>query len=170
YESAGQGRLTSRWFRRIIRFALDNLQINAVDPIPEAVRQHVRLISAREALWKVHWPEAGASFSELQAARTPAHIRLIFDELFFVELGLELKRRAQKTRTGVAFRLDDQAREAIKKILPFHPTAAQKRALKEIASDMEKPFPMRRLLQGDVGSGKTIVAFEAAIIAIENGY
>jgi ATP-dependent DNA helicase RecG len=61
-------------------------------------------------------------------------------------------------------------RAAIKKILPFHPTGAQKRVLKEIASDMEKPFPMRRLLQGDVGSGKTIVAFEAAIIAIENGY
>ena len=75
-----------------------------------------------------------------------------------------------KAQTGIAFRLDDRARAAIKKILPFHPTSAQKRVLKEIASDMEKPFPMRRLLQGDVGSGKTIVAFEAAIIAIENGY
>jgi len=61
-------------------------------------------------------------------------------------------------------------REAIKKILPFHPTAAQKRVLKEIATDMQTPHPMRRLLQGDVGSGKTIVAFQAAIIAIENGY
>ena len=70
----------------------------------------------------------------------------------------------------MAFQLNEQAREAIKKILPFHPTAAQKKALKEIAADMEKPAPMRRLLQGDVGSGKTIVAFEAAIIAIENGY
>ena len=118
----------------------------------------------------MHWPDAGESFSDLQESRTPAHIRLIFEELFFIELGLELKRREQKTRTGVAFRLDDRVREAIKKILPFHPTAAQKRALKEIAADMEKPFPMRRLLQGDVGSGKTIVAFEAAIIAIENGY
>jgi ATP-dependent DNA helicase RecG len=94
---------------------------------------------------------------------------MIFDELFFVELGLELKRREQKAQTGIAFRLDDRARAAIKKILPFHPTAAQKRVLKEIAEDMEKPYPMRRLLQGDVGSGKTIVGFEAAIIAIENG-
>ena len=94
---------------------------------------------------------------------------MIFDELFFVELGLELKRREQKAQTGIAFRLDDRARAAIKKILPFHPTAAQKRVLKEIAADMEKPYPMRRLLQGDVGSGKTIVGFEAAIIAIENG-
>jgi len=107
---------------------------------------------------------------ELQSFRTPAHIRLIFEELFFIELGLELKRREQKAQTGIAFRLNDGVREAIKKILPFHPTGAQKRALKEIASDMEKPFPMRRLLQGDVGSGKTLVAFEAAIIAIENRY
>src|SRR5262249_53309418 len=170
YESAGQGRLTCRWFRRIIRFAIENLQIGGVDPIPQAVRQRVGLIAPRQALWKVHWPDAGENFADLQEARTPAHIRLIFGELFFIELGLELKRREQKTRTGVAFRLDDRVREAIKKILPFHPTAAQKRTLKEIASDMEKPFPMRRLLQGDVGSGKTIVAFEAAIIAIENGY
>src|ERR1700752_4198852 len=75
-----------------------------------------------------------------------------------------------KAQTGIAFRLDERVREAIKNILPFHPTGAQKRVLKEIASDMEKPFPMRRLLQGVVGSGKTIVAFEAAIIAMENGY
>jgi ATP-dependent DNA helicase RecG len=127
------------------------------------------LISPRAALWNVHWPEPGESFEALQTSRTPAHIRMIFDELFFVELGLELKRRQQKAQTGIAFRLDDRVRAAIKKILPFHPTAAQKRVLKEIAADMEKPYPMRRLLQGDVGSGKTIVAFEAAIIAIENG-
>ena len=90
--------------------------------------------------------------------------------MFLLELGLELKRRQQKTQTGIPFRLNESVRNAIKKILPFHPTTAQKRVLKEIASDMEKPFPMRRLLQGDVGSGKTIVAFEAAIIAMENGF
>ena len=170
YESTGQGKLTPRWFRRIIRFALENLNLDLPDPIPAAVRAHLNLVSPREALWKVHWPEAGESFADLQSSRTPGHIRLIFDELFFVELGLELKRREQKAKTGVAFRLDNSVREAIKKILPFHPTGAQKRALKEIAGDMQTPFPMRRLLQGDVGSGKTIVAFEAAIIAIENGY
>jgi ATP-dependent DNA helicase RecG len=163
------GRLTPRWFRRAIRTALDNLTPDLPDPIPAAVRSHLGLISPRAALWNVHWPEPGESFEALQSSRTPAHIRMIFDELFFVELGLELKRREQKAQTGIAFRLDDRARAAIKKILPFHPTAAQKRVLKEIAADMEKPCPMRRLLQGDVGSGKTIVGFEAAIIAIENG-
>jgi ATP-dependent DNA helicase RecG len=163
------GRLTPRWFRKTIRTALDNLTSDLPDPIPAAVRSHLGLISPRAALWNVHWPEPGESFEALQSSRTPAHIRMIFDELFFVELGMELKRRQQKAQTGIAFRLDDRARAAIKKILPFHPTAAQKRVLKEIAADMEKPYPMRRLLQGDVGSGKTIVAFEAAIIAIENG-
>ena len=162
------GRLTPRWFRRIIHTALDNLTPDLPEPIPAAVRSHLGLISPRAALWNVHWPEPGESLEQLQSSRTPAHIRMIFDELFFVELGLELKRRQQKAQTGIAFRLDDRARAAIKKILPFHPTAAQKRVLKEIAADMEKPYPMRRLLQGDVGSGKTIVAFEAAIIAIEN--
>src|SRR5579863_1173243 len=170
YESAGQGRLTPRWFRRAIRTALDNLTPELPEPIPAAVRAHLGLISPRAALWNVHWPEPGESFNDLQSFRTPAHIRMIFDELFFVELGLELKRREQKAQTGIAFRLDGRVRAAIKKILPFHPTAAQKRVLKEIAADMEKPYPMRRLLQGDVGSGKTIVGFEAAIIAIENGY
>jgi ATP-dependent DNA helicase RecG len=170
YESTGQGRLTPRWFRRIIRWTLDNLNPDIPDPIPAAVREHIGLIPMREALLKAHWPDAGESFTDLQSSRTQAHIRMIFDELFFIELGLELKRREQKARTGIEFQLSEKVREAIKKILPFHPTAAQKRVLKEIATDMRTPSPMRRLLQGDVGSGKTIVAFQAAIIAIENGY
>jgi ATP-dependent DNA helicase RecG len=164
------GRVTPRWFRRIIHTALDSLTPEFPDPIPAAVRSHLGLISPRAALWNVHWPEPGESLADLQSSRTPAHIRMIFDELFFVELGLELKRQQLKAQTGIAFKLDDRVRSAIKKILPFHPTAAQKRVLKEIAADMEKPYPMRRLLQGEVGSGKTIVSFEAAIIAIENGY
>ncbi len=170
YESAGQGRLTPRWFRRVIRGLLEQLPPDATDPIPAAVRSRLALVRNREAMWKVHWPDAGESFDALQSARTPAHIRLIFEELFFLELGLELKRREQKAQTGIPFALTNAVRAAIKKILPFHPTAAQKRALKEIAADMEKASPMRRLLQGDVGSGKTIVAFEAAVIAMENGH
>jgi ATP-dependent DNA helicase RecG len=169
YESVGQGKLTPRWFRRAIRTALDNLTPDLPETIPAIVRSRMGLVSPRSALWNVHWPEPGESLQDLQSSRTPAHIRLIFDELFFVELGLELKRRQQKAETGIAFHLDDRVRAAIKRILPFHPTAAQKKVLKEIAGDMQKPYPMRRLLQGDVGSGKTIVGFEAAIIAIENG-
>jgi ATP-dependent DNA helicase RecG len=170
YESTGQGKLSPRWFRRIIRWTLENLNPNQPDAVPAVVRGHLKLLSPLEALWKVHWPDAGESFTDLQSSRTQAHIRMIFDELFFIELGLELKRREQKAQTGIAFRLEPGIREAIKKILPFHPTTAQKQVLKEIATDMQGTSPMRRLLQGDVGSGKTIVAFQAAIIAIENGY
>jgi len=170
YESAGQGKVSARWFRKVIHTALEELTPEITEAIPAAVRERLALLSPREALWRVHWPEPGESFEDLQSSRTPAHIRLIFEELFFTELGLELKRRQQKTKTGIAFKLDDRVRQAIKKILPFHPTAAQKRVLKEIADDMQQAHPMRRLLQGDVGSGKTIVGFQAAIIAIENGY
>ena len=106
----------------------------------------------------------------MQSFSTPAHRRLIFEEFFFLELGLELKRRRMKERIGVAFATNDKVREAIREVLPFHPTAAQKRALGEIVTDMRAPHPMRRLLQGDVGSGKTIVAFQAMLVAMENGY
>ena len=108
--------------------------------------------------------------ADLQAARTPAHRRLIFEELWYLELGLELKRRRMRERIGTKFETGAAVREAIKQVLPFHPTAAQKRVLGEIVADMCKPQPMRRLLQGDVGSGKTIVAMQAALVAIENGY
>jgi ATP-dependent DNA helicase RecG len=170
YESAGNGRLTARWFRRVIHGMLEALDQNVFDAIPAAVRGRMGLIERRRAFWQAHWPEVGESLANLQAARTPAHIRLIFEELFFLELGLELKRRKMRSQTGIAFEINDRIRDAVKRILPFHPTAAQKRVLKEIASDMAEPAPMRRLLQGDVGSGKTIVALEAAVIAMENGY
>ncbi len=75
-----------------------------------------------------------------------------------------------KERKGIAFATNDKVREAIREVLPFHPTTAQKRALAEIVTDMRAPSPMRRLLQGDVGSGKTIVAFQAMLVAMENGY
>ncbi|MGE5205913.1 MAG: ATP-dependent DNA helicase RecG [Chlamydiota bacterium] len=168
YESAANGKLTSRWFRRLIHSVLEGLP-ELPESIPAGICQRLQLIPRQQAFWQAHWPEAGESLADLQAARTPAHRRLIFEELFFLELGLELKRRRQRTHTGIAFELNDRVRQAIKRILPFHPTAAQKKVLKEIATDMQQRFPMRRLLQGDVGSGKTIVALEAAIIAIENG-
>jgi len=170
YETAGHGKLTSRWFRRVIHGVLEDLAPEIPDGIPPALRERLHLAPRREAFWHVHWPDPGESFADLQNARTPAHARLIFEELFFLELGLELKRRRMKAQTGIAFEISDRVRQTIKKVLPFHPTAAQKKVLKEIADDMRQPSPMRRLLQGDVGSGKTIVALQAAIIAIENGY
>ncbi len=170
YESAGKGKLTARWFRRIIHGMLDNLDQDLPDAIPAVVRGQMGLIDRKSAFWQAHWPEVGESPVNLQAARTPALFRLIFEELFFIELGQELKRRKMRAQSGVSFQINDKVRAAVKRILPFHPTNAQKKVLKEIVDDMKQPAPMRRLLQGDVGSGKTIVAFEAAVIAIENGY
>ena len=122
------------------------------------------------AVREAHFPGPDADLRLLNAFRSPAQFRLIFEEFFWLECGLALKRAKARTLPGIAFELSNRAREQIKAMLPFKPTAAQKRVLKEIAEDMAAPHPMNRLLQGDVGSGKTIVAAEAAVIAIENGY
>ncbi|MEI9813756.1 MAG: DEAD/DEAH box helicase [Acidobacteriota bacterium] len=106
----------------------------------------------------------------LNSFRSQAQFRMIFEEFFWLECGLELKRAKARLDPGVGFELTDRVRDRIKQMLPFKPTGAQKRVLGEIAQDMAAPHPMYRLLQGDVGSGKTLVAAEAAIIAIENGY
>jgi ATP-dependent DNA helicase RecG len=118
----------------------------------------------------VHFPPANESLELLNSFRSPAHVRMIFEEFFFFQLGIAARRKEERAQVGIPLRVrDDKIRAAIKRILPFKPTGAQKRVLAEIAGNLEGPSPMNRLLEGDVGSGKTIVAFEAAVIAIENG-
>ena len=168
YEAAGP--VTSRVLRRLVFEALRRLASPLPDPLPAALRQRHGWPDRRTALEQAHFPEADTDLRQLEAFRTLAQQRLIYEEFFFLQLGLALQRRRIQRAPGIPFALNDAIREAIKKILPFHPTAAQKRVLKDIADDIQKPAPMNRLLQGDVGSGKTIVAFEAAIIAMENGY
>ena len=166
-------KLTSRWLRRVMWTIFRELKesgARAEETLPQALCERLGLPSRMEALEAIHFPAAGTSMTELMSARTPAHRRLIFEELWYLELGLELKRRRLREREGTAFVTNDQVRAALKQVLPFKPTAAQKRVLGEIVEDMRAPRPMRRLLQGDVGSGKTIVALEAALVAIENGY
>jgi ATP-dependent DNA helicase RecG len=198
YESLGGttawgAKLGSKWLRRVIWSLFEELKTGGssdlhptlrdesakdgaselrglVETLPEALLGRLKMPGRLAALKAVHFPEAGTPMTELMSAATPAHRRLIFEELFYLELGLELKRRRMREREGTAFVTNVKVREAIKQVLPFHPTAAQKRVLGEIASDMRRPQPMRRLLQGDVGSGKTIVAMQAALVAIENGY
>ena len=171
--TAWGAKLTSRWLRRVVWGLLEELDgagNRVPETLPAAMLERLGLPGRLEALRAVHFPEAGTPIAELISAATPAHKRLIFEELFYLELGLELKRRRLRERQGTAFVTDEGVRKALKQILPFHPTAAQKRVLGEIVADMRKPQPMRRLLQGDVGSGKTIVAMQAALVAIENGY
>src|ERR1700722_4487481 len=179
--TAWGAKLGSKWLRRVIWSLFDELEkqvsesaesVEAAieETLPIALRHRLKFPMRLAALKAVHFPEAGTPMTELMSSGTPAHRRLIFEELFYLELGLELKRRRMREREGTAFATNASVRQAIKQVLPFHPTTAQKRVLGEIAEDMRKPRPMRRLLQGDVGSGKTIVAMQAALVAIENGY
>src|SRR6202453_1834114 len=169
-ESLGGSRLASRWQRRVIFNLLESMRGAVPECLPQSMLRRLDLPDRETALREVHFPPEGTPLDELQGFSTPAHRRLIFEELFYLELGLELKRRRMKERMGVAFATNEKVREAIREVLPFHPTGAQKRALAEIVTDMRAPSPMRRLLQGDVGSGKTIVAFQAMLVAMENGF
>jgi ATP-dependent DNA helicase RecG len=169
YETLGN-KLTSRWQRRVIYRLLEDLKGRIPETLPQAICRRLDLPSREDALRWAHFPEAGTPMSQLQGWATPAQKRLIFEELFFLELGLELKRKKFRQRQGIPFETNAEVRSALRQVLPFHPTKAQKTALGEIVADMRAPEPMRRLLQGDVGSGKTIVALQAMLVAIENGY
>jgi len=168
YESIAT--LGPRVLRRLMWAALEGLDGQIPDRLPATVAQKNRLLDRATAVRQTHFPPGEQDLDKLCAFRTPAQVRLIFEEFFSVGAGLALKRRKAKSVAGVEFRVKDSARQAIRKILPFHPTSAQKRVLKEIVDDMCSVHPMNRLLQGDVGSGKTIVAIQAAILAMENGY
>ena len=167
YEAAGK--VSTRVFRSLLDRILKNVELPP-DELPASVREHIQLPDLPSAIREVHIPPAGTSIQLLNEFRTPAQIRLIFDEFFWLECGLALKKCRSRQLPGIAFQVTERAREQIKKLLPFKPTRAQRRVMQEIANDMKASRPMNRLLQGDVGSGKTIVAAQAATIAIENGY
>jgi ATP-dependent DNA helicase RecG len=163
------GKITTRVFRVLLDRILREIP-TLPDPVPEHILGRLKLPNRSAAVRDLHFPPHDADLRLLNAFRSPAQYRLIFEEFFWLECGLELKRAKARLHPGIAFSLSDRARERIKEMLPFKPTGAQKRVLGEIAHDMAEPHPMYRMLQGDVGSGKTLVAAEAAIIAIENGY
>jgi ATP-dependent DNA helicase RecG len=168
YEAIGS--FGSRAIRRAMYAAVQLIDPKMPDLLPEALRARLGYPSRAEALIHTHFPEPGENLEALNTFRSPAQQRLIFEELFLYQLSLALDRQVTRRENAIAFRVrEDTVREALKRILPFKPTTAQKRVLAEIAADLEKPAPMNRLLQGDVGSGKTIIALQAAVIAIENG-
>ena len=168
YEAIGG--ISSRMLRRVIYGILRDVGSQIPETLPDEIRGRYALPPRREALMYVHFPPANEDLELLNSFRSPAHVRMIFEEFFFFQLGIAARRKEERAQAGISLRVrDDRIRTAIKRILPFKPTNAQKRVLAEIAGDLEGPSPMNRLLEGDVGSGKTIVAFEAAVIAIENG-
>jgi ATP-dependent DNA helicase RecG len=167
YEAVSK--LTTRILRVFTNRILQEVA-SVEDPLPQFLRDRLKMPDRWTAIQQIHFPPADADLRLLNAFRSPAQFRLIFEEFFWLECGVALKRSKARTLPGIAFAIDDRVRQRVKAMLPFKPTTAQKRVIKEIADDMREPRPMNRLLQGDVGSGKTIVAAEAAVIAIENGY
>ena len=169
YEAIGN--ISSRMLRRIIYAALQEFRGDVPDPLPPELLRRYAFPSRRDALIAIHFPPPDANVEALNEFRGAAQARMIFEEFFLYQLGLAIRRQQEQQQIGIPMRVrEERVREALKRILPFKPTNAQKRVLAEIACDLEKPTPMNRLLEGDVGSGKTIVALEAAAIVIENGY
>ncbi|MGA7615968.1 MAG: ATP-dependent DNA helicase RecG [Thermoanaerobaculia bacterium] len=154
--------------RGIVRQALET--VGAIeDPLPASLRKELGVIGLHRALVQMHQPDDLTP--TFLAGESAAHRRLILEEFFRFQLALRIRRAAEERQTKErTVRIDDAVRERVRKVLPFRLTGAQKRVLKEIAADMTSDRPMYRLLQGDVGSGKTIVALIAAILAIENGH
>jgi len=141
-----------------------------VDPVPPAVLRRLGLLPLSEALLRLHSPVDGEDIAALCAHTSPSHRRLAFDELFFLQLGLALRRQGVKSSPGIQFRVGADRMATARALLPFRPTRAQERAMAEVARDMGRPEPMHRLLQGDVGSGKTAVAAVAASLAVQDGW
>lgn len=167
YQAAGK--ITTRVFRTLVHRVLETVRLPD-DPLPGHIRRRFKFPDLAQAIRELHFPAPGTDLRVLNGFRSPAQYRLIFEEFFWLECGLKLKRSKARLRQGISFELNDRVREKVKTMLPFKPTGAQKRVLHEIARDMASPRPMSRMIEGDVGSGKTLVAAEAAVIAIENGY
>jgi ATP-dependent DNA helicase RecG len=169
YERTGS--VTTNMQRRIVWQALDELPHDLFDPVPASLRTRDRWPSRREALAAAHFPPAGTPIDALNAFATPSQRRLVYEDFFVFQAGLALRRRQNASvRKARVPTVDDRIRQTARAVLPFALTPGQRQSLAEIVADMRKPWPMQRLLQGDVGAGKTIVALLAAVVAMENGF
>ena len=157
--------LTDGLFQPVARTALSQALPAAVqlrEIIPASILSEYRLLPVREAVANIHFPR---SMESLEQARR----RLKFEELFLIQALLAVRKAADEARTGIKIKIDDPIAAEIRKMIPFAPTAAQKRVVREIFRDLVRSTPMNRLLQGDVGSGKTIVAAIAVVAVVRNG-
>ena len=166
------GDFSSKQLREIVHATLEKIpdaEIN--ETLPSELRRRQSLMGRAEAFRQIHFPPDDVPLADYEIARSPAHLRLIFEDFFWLALGIGLKRgqRIQETK-GASIKIDTRLKEAIASVMPFKLTSAQRNVVKQIFQDMKSDSPMNRLLQGDVGSGKTIVALIAMIAAMENGY
>jgi ATP-dependent DNA helicase RecG len=166
------GDFRPKQLREIIHRILTSIPDKSIpETFPAELRQRQHLMDRDEALRRIHFPAEDAPLEQYEQARSPAHLRLIFEDFFWLALGLLLK-RGQRIREskGATIKIDQAMKLRIASVLPFKLTEAQRRTVKEIFQDLQSDAPMNRLLQGDVGSGKTIVALIAMLAAMENGY
>jgi ATP-dependent DNA helicase RecG len=166
------GDLNSKRLREIIYAVLDALPDTAIsETLPSELRRRQRLIGRARALREIHFPNDSAKLSDYERARSPAHLRLIFEDFFWLSFGLVLKRgKRVREKKGACIKISPDLKKSVASVLPFKLTKAQRRVVAEIFNDMQSEAPMNRLLQGDVGSGKTIVALIAMMAAVHNGY
>ncbi|HMK75182.1 MAG TPA: ATP-dependent DNA helicase RecG [Thermodesulfobacteriota bacterium] len=162
--------LYQRTLRRLIKAILDGYADELSSPIPPEIVERQDLVDFSQAFRRVHFPTEGEPIEALNLQRSDAHRRIIFDEFFFLELGMALKKRGVALATGLSFKTDGVLVQNLLNLLSFKLTSAQERALAEIKEDLERPHPMNRLIQGDVGSGKTVVALLTCLEVIECGY
>lgn len=166
------GPFQTKRLREIIFDVLRNLDRSSIDEnLPDDILKRRELIPRHQAIEEIHFPPENTLISEYEMFRSKAHLRLIFEEFFWVSFALQLKRGdRQKEPKGTVIEISDLISARIEKLLPFKLTTAQDRVITRIFDDMKSDAPMNRLIQGDVGSGKTIVAFLAMFAAMENGY
>jgi ATP-dependent DNA helicase RecG len=162
--------LHQKAMRHIMKQVVDTFSDDVESHINEEILTRHHLMPLANALREAHFPSPEADLAQINSGATPAHHSLVFDEFFYLELGLALKRRGFTMEEGIAFEVNHKYTKPLLKLLPFTLTPAQRRVLSEIKEDMMAPFPMHRLVQGDVGSGKTLVALMAALVAVENGF
>ncbi len=155
--------LNQKFMRKLVKNVIENYLHMLHDPIPEEIRRELSLYSLPEAIRKLHFPE---KIQEIEEARK----RLAWDEIFYVQVFLAERKLSLEKKPGIGFNTESKLLEKFLSSLPFELTSAQRRVLSEIKEDMKKETPMNRLLQGDVGSGKTVIALSAMLIAVDNGY
>jgi ATP-dependent DNA helicase RecG len=166
------GQFQTKRLREIMFSVLQNLDKTSIkETLPEDLCQRQNLIPRAQAVEEIHFPPEDSLISEYEMSRSKAHLRLIFEEFFWVSFALQLKRGERKKEPkGTIIEISDRTYERMQALLPFTLTGAQERVIKRIFEDLQSDAPMNRLVQGDVGSGKTIVAFLAMFAAMENGY
>jgi len=163
--------LSARALRSIMKCIVDAAAGSVPEPLPDALVKKYGLLPAAEAVREAHFPDREKDLDVLNRGMSAAHRRLSFEELLVLELGLALRKRGVTfEKKGISFKPPVQLEAALRKGLPFRLTSAQERVIDEIKRDMASEHPMNRLVQGDVGCGKTVVALIASLMAVENGY